>query len=70
MSWSSDGTGLFVSGFGTKGFALLYLDRDSREKMLLQSDAWIGLPLPSPDSKHFAFGKMVSEDNAAMLENF
>src|SRR5208283_1326191 len=74
LSWSSDGSHLYVTGQSSPRhtWSLLYLDFAGRIKVLNEAapQAWVNAPLPSPDGTHLIFNEESWENDAVMLENF
>jgi Tol biopolymer transport system component len=71
-AWSYDGRRLFVTAFpdSSRG-RLLEMDLDGHTRLLLENNlGWVGDPLPSPDGRHIAFLRVVTDSNVTLLENF
>jgi len=77
LAWSSDGDSLFVTELdadaASPGWRVVHVDRAGQVHVLWQSRIVRGPftdPMPSPDGRYLAFGRMSFESNAWMLENF
>ena len=71
IDWSADGSGFFVNaGFATTGNypVLLRVDLDGTAHLLRRApNEWHVLPIPSPDGRSLAFGRMPFHGNAWLI---
>jgi len=76
VAWSADGQALFVNGFSKRGpmlssSALLRVANDGEVALLRQrTNEWIVWPHASSDGRYIAYGAMVFDSNAWMIEGF
>ena len=71
LSWAADGKNLLVGAFPNYKGALLEMNQEGRMRVLLDNPlGWIGHPLTSPDGKHIAFNKAVTDTTVTLLEQF
>jgi hypothetical protein len=77
IAWSLDGVGLYLDGtFSSLRLSddvkcILRLDLDGTVHVLLKRpNQWFFMPTPSPDGRYLAFGEIIHESNAWMVEGF
>jgi Tol biopolymer transport system component len=70
ISWSSDGTGWFVTSSSVRGAGIFYVGLNGKVSRRLTSKANLGTPLASPDGKNLAFTISTYNSNAWVIENF
>ncbi|MGH9555833.1 MAG: hypothetical protein ACRD2Y_08430 [Terriglobales bacterium] len=70
ISWSADGTGLFVTGSSVRGAALLQVRLSGAVSEMWTTSTVLGAPVASPDGKNLAFSVSTNNGNAWMIENF
>lgn len=68
VGWSADGKSLFATDFAPRGSALLRISLDGKATVLYQAVEPIELPKASPDGRYLAFGQVVSNVNAWLIE--
>ncbi len=72
LAWSPDGSGFYIAAISVRGTALLHVDLQGEAHVLYEDQAGGGLNsvTPSPDGRHLAFRRGVSESNIWMIEGF
>jgi Tol biopolymer transport system component len=70
VAWSADGRGLFVTSYSSRGSSLLHVNLNGEIHLLRKSTMWTDTPVPSPDGRYLAFGEVIPDSNAWMIENF
>ncbi len=71
LGWSPDGTGLFVTGLSSKANSLLqYVSLNGEAQTLHTAATWLEKLVASPDGRYLAFGQVIADSNAWMIENF
>jgi len=76
IAWAADGKGLFINGFSPRGptwprGALLYVSLEGTVHVLYDKpNEWDVLPYASPDGRYLAFGGMIFDSHAWMIEDF
>ncbi len=71
-AWSADGAGVFVAASESPwGVELIHIDLGGEVQVVRQTgNAWTMIPVPSPDGLHLAYGALIVERNAWMIEDF
>ena len=78
VSWSADGSRLYVSGgvyvpVGRMGSAILDTDLAGNFKVLIEApkgQAWVADPIPSPDGQYLIYTERAWPSDVTILENF
>jgi len=70
VSWSADGTTLFLTATGLWTSSHMKMDLAGRTHTLLNRAEWIADPRPSPDGKRIAYLQSITESNVTLLEHF
>ncbi len=73
IGWAADGKRLFAITASESSSALISIDPAGRLAILHEVDpgqAWLGLPIASPDGRFLAFTKRTYVSDLVMLENF
>ena len=73
LAWTADGQGVIVNSIGglLRDFGLLYVGLDGHTEIVWQKEnEWPVTPVPSPDGRYLAYGMMIQDSNAWMIENF
>jgi hypothetical protein len=68
-AWASDGKALFVTAFASKGAPLLRVPLDGKTQMLYRGLKYMENPVASPGGRYLAFGEMIEDGNAWVLDN-
>ena len=69
VAWASDGKALFVTAFASKGAPLLRVPLDGKTQMLYRGLKYMENPVASPGGRYLAFGEMIEDGNAWVLDN-
>jgi Tol biopolymer transport system component len=69
MAWASDGKALFVTGWASKNPPLLRVSLDGKAQLLYSGRYYLEEPVPSPDGRYLAFGDVLEDSNAWVVEN-
>jgi serine/threonine protein kinase/Tol biopolymer transport system component len=73
ICWAADGQRLFAITLSESSSALISIDPSGKLAALYEVDpgqAWIGLPIASPDGRFLAFTKRTYASDLVMVENF
>jgi len=68
VAWAADGKSLFVSGFASKGGPLLHVSLEGKTLLLYRGNKYTENPSPSPNGRYLAWGEMVEEGNAWVVD--
>lgn len=73
IAWAADGKKLFTIAVSPSSWALVAIAPDGQSKILYDADpdqAWLGMPVASPDGRFLAFTKRAYVSDLVMLEEF
>jgi WD40-like Beta Propeller Repeat len=68
LAWARDGQALFVTGFASRGAPLLRVGLDGSARILYRGLKYVENPISSPDGRYLAFGEMMEDGNAWVLD--
>lgn len=68
VAWSADGKGLFLTSFTSTGRRLLRVSLTGEARLLYAARSYLAQPTPSPDGRYLAFGEVIPESNAWVIE--
>jgi Tol biopolymer transport system component len=68
-AWAPDGRALYVTGWASIGAPLLRVPLEGEAQLLYKGGYYVENPVPSPDGRYLAFGELILERNAWVIEN-
>ena len=71
VTWTANGKGLLVSGYGERGAAMLHLDLQGNARLLWEHPSVVNIyGVPSPDGRHLAMRGWNLDTSLWLMENF
>ena len=71
VTWTANGKGLLVSGYGERGAAMLHLDLQGNAQLLWEHPSVVNIyGVPSPDGRHLAMRGWNVDSSLWLMENF
>jgi eukaryotic-like serine/threonine-protein kinase len=71
VTWTANGKGLLVSGYGERGAAMLHLDLKGNARLLWEHPSVVNIyGVPSPDGRHLAMRGWNLDTSLWLMENF
>ena len=69
VAWAPDGNGFYLTGESPRFLLLLRVEMDGEAHVLREYESGVlSSPVPSPDGRHLAFGKLTVDSNVWMVE--